>query len=592
MAGKCLQARIADSYGDVDIGGICELDAADRELARFMFPQAEIASDFFTREWKLWSSSPDVMVILACTPCNPVADAGSGLGLQHPDVALTTDAVPEIVAHFGAPFFAGEQHAAIATLHNGNVLEKFDANMLIVGLCRRPSLVETFDGGDHPERRLRLGLHYERADVQDKIGPCPLLSYARSRPLVLADILEPPVDVPDDHFVDGRVVLHRVRFPLSRAFPTVAATVTVGGPGLPLFVGSRVRRSDVPASPLYVLYKFDGAVTATLFLDDRVDSEWLELVPTASLVHVAFDIDVLHELSVARTATVFGVPPVGPGKQLVLVDGRARRLTVRELFRLGGDEEALDLYKRVVPGISDYALGRKPGKSLHRSLAEAIVARVHKRARALLDVLHGATPFSEAAEQRLLPHCRSVADATAVVVFVALGATPLFLVHDDLRSLPASVRDNSHRSVVGNVAPLARCFEHELGFVPETFLAGKVGATFVVACPVGDSGGSSFRGVPVRWRPLRDVAGSPLYAAVALAYGTVLTLLDHPQCHGCVVLPPPSLCGFSSHPGPAAKPHIDLPGEARNTTTNLAEESKQYRSARRGTKHEGAAGPR
>ena len=73
-------------------------------------------------------------------------------------------------------------------------------------------------------------------------------------------------------------------------------------------------------------------------------------------------------MSVATTITAKGVPPVYGDKQLILVDGRARRFTTAELYRLGGDVDGLEMYRAACPTLHDRVLRSKPGKSLQHNL--------------------------------------------------------------------------------------------------------------------------------------------------------------------------------------------------------------------------------
>ena len=547
MAGKCLCSRIAESFGDMYVDGVCEIDPHDARLAEYLFDGARVTRDFFAREWQLWATSPDVLFILACTPCNPVADSGKREGLASKDVYISVGAVPEVVAFHNIPFFSGEQHHALATLQNGAVLDVFDGNLARVSMLRTPLVpgaprgVEVFSDLLHAERRRRLGLHYEVHGMDELIGPCPFLSFPSTTPLVLSDILDPPELVSEDLFVDGVITPVRVTFPLSRSRQTVAAIITVGGPTCALFVGARVRLRAVADSPLYVLWSWHGRdarfrPNITLFLDSRREPSWVLDVLPQQLVQESFDLEVLHEDSVGHCTTSFGVPPVGPCKQLVLVGGRARRLSTPEMFRLGGDEAALQLYRESDPTISDFTLRSKPGKSLQYNLAFALVSRLRRRITQYLDVRHGAPSYAEASVSRVSSHVNLAAGSPAVLIFVAFsGHSPSFLVDDDLEQLPLIEPYDgevlTHRTVMKRAMAITRCFEDEVGFVPEAFLAGSPAGSsqLVVACPLGDVNTARLPGSSLRWASLGELHGSSVYPAVALAYGTTLTMLDHEQ---------------------------------------------------------------
>ena len=546
MAGKCLCSRVAESFGDLFVDGICEINPDDAQLARHTFAHASVTCDFFEREWRLWATSPDVLFVLACTPCNPVADSGQQRGVASDDIDISVSAIPEIVRHFKVPFFCGEQHHQLARLHGGAVLQLFDANLAAVDMLRTPLVrdaplgVELVSDLFHAERRQRIGLHYERAGMQALIGPCPEMTAPSCSPMVLADVLDPPELVPEHLYLDGVWSPCRVQFPLRRDYPTVCGTLTVGGPDHRLFVGARVRLVDVVDSPLYVLFRWRARTSITLFLDDRRAPGWVYDVHPRRLVQEAFDVEVLHIDGVGHTMTSFGVPPIGPCKQAIRVGDRVRILTTAEMFRLGGDAEALDLYRASNPDISDFALRSKPGKSLQRNLALALVARLRRRIRAYVDVLHGGQAVADAPASLLAPFLSYVGSADAFVVFVSMAeSAPRFLVGDNFMSLPAIPLDGpaSHRSVLQNVARLSRSFENSLGFVPESFLAGSVDAfgneRFVVSCPLGNADTGAVHGAGAQWATISQLADTPVYEFAALAYGSTLTMLDHAQCHGC-----------------------------------------------------------
>ena len=547
-AGKCLCSRVVESFGDMVVDGICELDDDDAAMARVTFPHAAVTQDFFSREWRLWARSPDVLFLLACTPCNPVADSGRHEGLSSPDIYITVSAMPEVVSFFGIPFFAGEQHYQLAQLDDGSVLEAFDGGMAAVGLVRTPIVdehpggVEVFQDLNHPEQRRRLALHYERSDMIDLIGPCPQLRLPTHAPLCLFDIMEPTAAVPSHLFLPGTLTLVPVELPLERNRPTVAAILTMGASHWKLFRGARVRLVDVADSPLYVVYYLNKH-QATLFLDSRRQPEWVRDVEVHRLAQEPFELEVLHPLSVARCQTSFGVPPVGPCKQLVLDDGRARLLTTTEMFRLGGDEAALRLYRDALPDISEFNLRSKPGKSLQFNLAYGICERLRARVRAYVDVLNGAPPATTLPATTLAEFRRPLADSAVVVVFVSLALNkPLFLGGYDLESLPAvpTASAPSHRSALDGARPLLRAFEDSLGYVPEAFLAGRLGelsTTYVLACPLGPVEATATGDSQLQWFDIDTISGSPLYNYVALAYGTVLSMLDRAQCHGCARTP-------------------------------------------------------
>lgn len=531
------------------------MNADDAALAAYLFHGASITRDALRREWMLWATAPEVLFVLACSPCTPVADSGAGLGLDHPDIYLTTTLVPEVCNHFDVPFCTGEHHHNLARKHDGAVIKAIDRAFapqmtrtpLVAGA---PCGIEEFRDLGHAGLRHRCCVNFERVDVQHWIGPCPLLQRPRARPVVIADILDDPDDVPSGCFINrGRLRLLNVVLPLSRDKPTVAAILTLGEPGSPLFRGSRVtfheklfcrfcngKRDD----RLYVLYRWESAAEVLLFHDSRTEPDYVHGIRPSCLIQHEFSINVLHSGGVAGAFTSFGVPPVGPAKQLVLVDGRARRFTTPEMFKVGGDHDALELYTDAVPAITDSALQSKPGKSLHMHLAVMIVVRLRRRIRAFLDARAAGVPRSARPEVALALSARDLALVHSAIFFVALtDSTPVVLVGRDFTSVVmVSDEPAEHRTALHGCPQLTRVFEDTCGYVPEPFLAGSLDVAgdtrHVVACPIGDCDTACLDGSLLAWFSMDEISAgnADLHSLCALALGTILCLLDHPQCHG------------------------------------------------------------
>ena len=539
-----LCSRIASGFGDLYVDGVCELDPWDQKLARHLYEHAEVTGDFFAREWQLWASSPDVLFMLACGPCNPIADSGRREGLQSPDIYLTVAAIPEVVKYFKIPFFFGEQHAKFATFDDGAVLAKFDSNLEDANMTRvprHPTNPYGVEGGrdfGHPEPRGRIGLHGERTGMHELIGPCPLLDLRAPRQLVIRDVLDPPELVPEYLFLDGQLQLLPIRYPLSRRAPTVAAILTMGGPDVPLFRGSRVLLvldeygHVLRDAVTFVLWRFTSATVVTLFLDSRACPEWLYDIATSRIQHIAFDIDVFHIDGVGGVRTSFGVPPLGPCKQAILVDGRPRLLTTREMYQYGGDLDGYNAYHDLGVSlrskISEFTLRSKPGKSLQYNLARPGITRLRSRIHAYLDVLHGATPYRDAPQTFLAPFVKPITEAEAVIVFVSLANSSFarVLVGSDLASLPAvpCAEGADHRSVMHFVIRLTPAFANELGYTPEAFLAGSTpDSRHVIVCPIGTAEALDMPGASLRWASLDELGDTPCFRPAALALATSFT---------------------------------------------------------------------
>ena len=163
---------------------------------------------------------------------------------------------------------------------------------------------------------------------------------------------------------------------------------------------------------------------------------------------------------VACDTTNFGLPPVFEDKQLILVDGRARRFTTNEVYRLGGDSAGLsDLRQNTT--WDDRTMRRNAGKFLITNLASAMMQRLRQRIDDFLDVRDGGAPRYDArAESKLAARCvRLVAATAVVVVFLRLATSgACALVSVVSQSFPGVKHvggvDATHRNVIGTVNPL------------------------------------------------------------------------------------------------------------------------------------------
>lgn len=558
-SGTCVMERVAvEEFDDFEIDGICEIDKQDAALARSLF-DCPVVGDILRREWTKWASAPETLFLLSCSPCGPVADSGQLLGPDDPDIAVTTSAWTDIVAHFDLKFVCGEQHHNLARKHDGAVLRAIDLGLARVGHQRTPLVpgapmgIEECRDAKHAGLRRRICLNSEADEVEEFIGPCPLLTPVEGPGAVLDDILEP--DPPESLFVDG--VIEHVDYarPISRQWPTVAAKLHVDASS-PLFKGSRVTLHDARECPycrhidhdhVYVLYSWRSAAVVVLFHDSRSKPVFHRGVPVSCLLHMSFSFDLLHTAGTGSTMTAFGVPPVGPGKMLILVfhNGRwrARRLSSDEMFKLGGDMRGCSLYRIAVPGISEFSLCSKPGKSLLWNFAKAMLSRLRRRIWAYVDAKALGVRIADRPASALQAFAGDVEAPGTVVVFVALSmGTPMVLVGSDRRSLPTvpDARAAVHRDALQGVDALTGKFERELGYVPEAWLAGQISRssadkTFVAVCPLGDVDVGNVVGGELVWASIRDGAltrNAETFRVVALACATVMTLLDHPQCHG------------------------------------------------------------
>jgi site-specific DNA-cytosine methylase len=503
--------------------GVIERDPYDLDYARRRF-RCVTSADVLRREYELWSFSAEILYVLACAPCRIVATPGKQLGLDDPDAYVTVAAAADVANHFNAPFVVQENHANIVLLDNGSVMQAIDAAQRAGGRARTPIVDDAPLGAEFihdsgmPELRHRVALHHEDVRLAHMISPCPRLNITCSTPLVINDILEPPALVDESLYVPGSLRVLREPSVYSRFRPTVAAVLSFGGPDCtrPLSVGERVMNRYDGTRQIFVVKRVDAQRgMCRMFVDDPHNMRELDC-PVEDVQRVVHDINVHSRFGVAGTTTDFGVAPVFEDKQLILVDGRARRFTTTELYRLGGDEVGQLELRRLVPAMSESQIRRRHGKSLSMTLAEAMTRRLRERIDEFISVRDGhLLPYSDRPESKLASMCVSLTAAAAVVVFVLLTPTDtLVLVNASGASLPGVSRGASneitHRNVIERVSHLTGVFESSIGYAPsalraEWASADDTSSAHVVACPLGDDHPCSEH-PHLRWMALRDVA--------------------------------------------------------------------------------------
>lgn len=524
--------------------GAVELNNDDRAFTQRRFPGALVTADVLAREYRRWLSLPEVMFVIACAPCRIVATPGRQLGICDASAYVTTHATSDVADHFQSPFVVGENHANIALLRDGEVLQSMDARHAAGGRIRSPLVhgaplgVEMVLDTGLAEIRHRIALAYEDQRVQHMIGPAPRLRIACAAPQCIADILDDPLDVPPSLFVDGRLRCRHVALPISREYATVAAILTFGEQGGDVHIGVRALRTDGDRRPLdarvCVVTELDAdGAHARLFVD--AEHLWLPgFWPVARLFVMEHQINVHDVRGVASATTDFGLPPVYEDKQLILVGGRARRFTTDELYRLGGDSAGLsDLRQHGT--MSERDMRRHAGKSLSINLGIAMMTRLRKRIDDFLDVRDGDAPNYDArAESKLASQCvRLVATTAVVVVFLRLATSGArALVNVKLGGFPGIERgatEVTHRNVIDVVGPLLDAFTDACGLRPPALRADwapSMPLVHVVACPLDDEYWASNSHQRMSWLTMEEIRrmDQSLYdtAAVALACCTSL----------------------------------------------------------------------
>ena len=355
-------------------------------------------------------------------------------------------------------------------LREGEVLKAIDSAQRVGGRARTP-IVDDAPLGDEfvhdsgvPELRHRVAPHHEDVRLVSMISPYPRLRIECNTPLVINDILEPSEHVDESLYVSGTLRMLRAPSSYSRSRPAIAAVLSFGGPDCThaLSVGERALRHYDGLRPLFVVKRVDArSGMCRLQTDDPRNMRELDC-PIADVRRAVHEINVHSRYGVAGTTTDFGIAPVIEDKQLILVDGRARRFTTTELYRLGGDEAGQLELRHFVPAMSESKIRRRHGKSLSMTLAEAMTRRLRERINESISVRHGhLLPYNDRPEPRLASACVALAAAAAVVVFVLLTATnTLVLVNTSVASLPGISRgadcEITHRNVV-------ECVEHLTG---------------------------------------------------------------------------------------------------------------------------------
>ena len=205
-----------------------------QRVLRHRFPAADLA------DRAGWSGStirsPSVLVA-AGLPCQPFAPGGSKLAEHDKRADGITNDVPDDIASLGERYVSlnVEEHEAFLSTGSA-VLERFDARLA----ANRPPLVRSFSrpclfdsvACNGKVRRPRCALRWELTSVVARIGEAPPLRPILALRSRIRDIALPDDDIRPEQYVDG--VLTLVDHCASRDRPTVAATLTFGGPNNPI----------------------------------------------------------------------------------------------------------------------------------------------------------------------------------------------------------------------------------------------------------------------------------------------------------------------------------------------------------------------
>ena len=154
------------------------------------------------------------------------------------------ESVPQAVTSLGERYISVdiEEHADFA-LRGAKVLEHIDERLAANGppLVRSPASPRMFDSVSFGGKVLRRrgAWRWELVSVVTRIGPAPPLRPILAVSSRIRGIALPDADIWGAQYVPGvlRLVDHCVR----KTEPTVAVTLTFGGIGVPIGLGSRVR---------------------------------------------------------------------------------------------------------------------------------------------------------------------------------------------------------------------------------------------------------------------------------------------------------------------------------------------------------------
>ena len=504
-----------------------------QRVLRHHFPAADLAD-------RAGSSGSTIrapaVLIAAGLPCQPFAPGGSKLAEHDERADGVTNDVPDAVASLGERYISVDIEEHEAFLSTGSVvLERFDARLAAnhPPLVRSPSRPCLFDSAacNGKVLRPRCALRWELEWVVARIGEAPplrpiLALHSRIRDIALHDD-----DVRPEQYVDG--VLTLVDHCVSRDHPTVAATLTFGGPNVPIREGSRVRHPSYDFELVVVSYPDDPSLPLLLMRDKRGSVAYFpNHTREEPFTNVATTFDVLSMDGIAASFTKMAISPLGSAKQLWLRNGRAYAPDYRELVRL------LECHPNILfPLHVDASLRPKDvdavvGDMLSMQLAEAQAHRSVTREGQLrtaiaLDVARsrGVDSLESRAALRFAPVAYgSPHDAFVVLVIQSDDGDLRALVSNDRRQLPvipaADKSQPSRDSIVTAATRFCASLNSNLGFDPHSFLVFSRPWLSVVACPLlGLQPGvnNEFSA----WLTIDEVADRDVYLPVASAMSRV-----------------------------------------------------------------------
>ena len=564
--------------------------ASDRAYLDVAFRDSVTYGDFFDFSWAN-DGADSLAAVYGGISCVFFSSAGRQLGASDPRAAISTYALPAMARRFRSPFMTFENVPGIATANGGSGLAAIDANAAASNYVRTPR-VEGVDGGlelvrpnlhGAPGVRDRAIGHYELDGLEELVGPCPPLELADSAPLVINDILDvgprDPALIVDGLLEPVAVDLSNTRFPVSAGF------VSLGGEGVPIFVGSRVscRRLDAFGPGDWVVLDW-SLVTLFVFDDSRRDPRWKSIplnVPSDPVIHLVKRFRVLDPRGTAATSTEKGVPPLGCAKQFWYVRGQIVSPSAAELWRVQ-EYDVATMGPYAVAALPHLAAERTdlpmqlrslPGKGINARVAAAVARRTLRRASLLAAVLDGTVErFDSSLEHTLGAALAAFAPSDqATMVFVVavawVDSRPLVLVSRCGARLPSASTplDSPRKSAIMQAERLmaAAC----PGRRPQAVMVADLKWARLVAVPVAFHSPVQASFGDVVWRSVTDLS-EPLAAPCARSVATVASMISRAAAK---LMPPPVLPGGARAPAFVPQAPAELAADAARWALQVAD---------------------
>ena len=327
----------------------------------------------------------------------------------------------------------------------------------------------------------------------------------------------------------------------------MAATLTFGGVGAPIGVGSRVLHPAYDFELVVVSYPDDPRLPISLMRDVRGGVQYFHgHSRTEEFVNVEKTFGVFSMDGVGASFTNMAVPPLGSAKQLWLRNDRAYAPDYRELVRLLECHESILFPLSADGGLASKDIGSAVGDMLSMQLADAeahrsITREAQFRTAVALDVTRARG--CDSLECRVATRFCPVAYGSPNAVFVVLVTQDddggmRALVSDDNRQLPIFPDNGDGRSARQARVDVASRFCATLNlpcmFDPHSFLVFDRPWLSAVACPLlGLVPGAEYEFAA--WRTLAEVANCDVYLPVIAALsrvashcprGTPISLVD------------------------------------------------------------------